>query len=361
MRHIFIALHNWFCHFFLSLVLHLMLVKTVSISIWCDNHVCHMALRLRVSSVVWIVESHCFDYSVAFANCSSICAVEYRQQHSLSSCWQSERMMSVSNLCCSICFECFDCSNTSAEDGNEFCVTSCGHFFHRKCINRWFLQRSNTMNRCPVCRQTITVGTVKRVYPQFIYSSNGIEDTEIERLRLENIQLSRQLTQLSGQLMALRTLRTAENLRNLNQSLNAVDANINDVSDCMFDIEMRIMNAESILLETESKLEISKLSHWIKFWKWNRIRFFSPLICNSTPPIKLNHEPLPALPQFTRTHLHSHRRLMASGCVRCHTCTVDTPRLRKYVNRSADEGIKYFQSPLNIEAATVHEHMRIQK
>lgn len=112
------------------------------------------------------------------------------------------------------------------------------------------------MHRCPVCRQTIGVGTVKRVYPQFIYSTNGIDDTEIERLKLENIQLSRQLTQF----MALRTLRTAEKLRNLNQSLAAVDANINDVSDCMFDIEMRIANAESILLETESTLKISKLS-----------------------------------------------------------------------------------------------------
>lgn len=168
--------------------------------------------------------------------------------------------MSVSNFCCSICFECFDCSNTSAGDENDFCVTSCGHFFHRNCINRWFLQQSNNINRCPVCRQTIAMGTVKRVYPQFINSTNGMNDAEIDQLRMDNIRLSRQLTQLSEQFMALSTLRTSENLRNLNQSLNAVDSNINAVSDCMFDIEMRILNAESILLETESTLRISKLS-----------------------------------------------------------------------------------------------------
>lgn len=168
--------------------------------------------------------------------------------------------MSVSNFCCSICFECFDCSNTCAGDENEYCVTSCGHFFHRKCIDRWFFQQSIAKKRCPVCRQTIAMETVKRVYPQFINSSNGMDDGEIEQLRMDNIQLSRQLTQLSEQLMALRTLRTSENLRNLNQSLNAVDSNINAVSDCMFDIEMRILNAESILLETECTLKISKLS-----------------------------------------------------------------------------------------------------
>lgn len=169
--------------------------------------------------------------------------------------------MSVSILCCSICFECFDCSNTNADDKNEFCVTPCGHFFHEKCIHRWFLQKSNsTMNRCPMCRQIIAVKTVKRVYPQFINSTNHMCDAEIEQLKMENILLSRQLTEVSEQFLALNKLRTVEILRNLNQNLNAVDSNINAVSECMFDIEKRILSAESILLETESTLKISKLS-----------------------------------------------------------------------------------------------------
>lgn len=164
--------------------------------------------------------------------------------------------MSVSNLCCSICFECFDCSNTSADDENEFCVTSCGHFFHRKCINRWFFQQSNTVNCCPLCRQIIAIDTVKKVYPQFISSTN--RDREIEKLKMENILLNRRLSELKEQFLALNKLRTVEVLRNLNQNLDAVDSNINAVSDCMYDIETRILNAESILLETESTLRTSK-------------------------------------------------------------------------------------------------------
>lgn len=167
--------------------------------------------------------------------------------------------MSVSNLCCSICFECFDCSHTSADDRNEFCVTSCGHFYHRKCISRWFSQQSNTINCCPICRQIIPLDSVTKIYPQFS-STSRISDAEIEQLRIENIQLNRQLTELSEQHLAANKIRTVEILRILKNNLNAVDSNINAVSDCMFDIEMRISNAESILLETESSLKMSKLS-----------------------------------------------------------------------------------------------------
>lgn len=109
-----------------------------------------------------------------------------------------------------------------------------------------------------MCRQIITIDAVKRVYPQFINTTN--RDCEIQQLRMENIQLSRRLSELSEQFLALNKLRTVEILRNLNQNLNAVDSNINAVSDCMYDIETRILNAESILLETESTLKISKLS-----------------------------------------------------------------------------------------------------
>lgn len=178
-------------------------------------------------------------------------------QHTVGSCQPTYCNMSVSNLCCSICFECFDCSSTSAFIDDHFCVTTCGHFFHKRCINRWFLQQSNAVNCCPMCRQFVAMDGVKKVYPQFINSTNR---TEIERLKMENIQLTRQLTVVSEQFWALNKLRTVKVLRNLNKNLNAVESNIDIVSASMCEIETRISNAESILLETESTLKLSKIS-----------------------------------------------------------------------------------------------------
>lgn len=162
--------------------------------------------------------------------------------------------MSVSNLCCSICLDCFDCSSTSGEQANEFCVTSCGHLFHRNCITRWSLQQLNADNCCPICREIITLDAVKRVYPQFSIRSDA--NIMGDQLKMENIQLIRQFAACE-QYLTLNKLRTVEYLRNLKRNLNAVDSNINAVADCMFDIETRILNAETILLATESTLKTS--------------------------------------------------------------------------------------------------------
>lgn len=110
-----------------------------------------------------------------------------------------------------------------------------------------------------MCRQLISIDSVKRVYPQFIRDSSNLNQ-EMERLRIENTQLSRRLSEFIEQFSALNKLRTMETLRHLNRNLNAVDSNINAVSDCMYDIETRILKAESILLETESSLKESEKS-----------------------------------------------------------------------------------------------------
>ena len=74
---------------------------------------------------------------------------------------------------CSICLDTID---------NLF-VTNCGHYFHKRCIDRWL----NTNDNCPLCR-TITT-SVEEVsnytYTEEIYNNNN--DTIIVNNIIHNI------------------------------------------------------------------------------------------------------------------------------------------------------------------------------
>lgn len=67
---------------------------------------------------------------------------------------QCKRMLKAGTVCkthfkgeCSICLECIDDEKTK---------TTCGHYFHKSCLNTW-LQKHNT---CPVCRTQISKSTM---------------------------------------------------------------------------------------------------------------------------------------------------------------------------------------------------------
>ena len=52
---------------------------------------------------------------------------------------------------CSICFE----AHTGTGDSQNFLRLPCNHVFHRKCIDKWFIQLYDQEKTCPLCRQSI--------------------------------------------------------------------------------------------------------------------------------------------------------------------------------------------------------------
>ena len=73
---------------------------------------------------------------------------------------------------------CFCCEVLSNPD---FVVTTCGHSFHRDCINRWYKGRD--IPSCPVCR-TETTGTTGLI--KIFYETSNLEDERTEGLKAAN-------------------------------------------------------------------------------------------------------------------------------------------------------------------------------
>lgn len=68
---------------------------------------------------------------------------------------------------CPICLDTFK--------NNEICITNCGHFFHKKCINIW-LENNNS---CPVCRAIVILCNL---------CNNSKEIVKIEKFKIIPIE-----------------------------------------------------------------------------------------------------------------------------------------------------------------------------
>ena len=78
------------------------------------------------------------------------------------------------------------CAICLADDGpsdQQVCVTSCGHFFHHSCLQKW-LSSSAT---CPECRAVVTrENVVRRIHPHFNQQfAKKLEMMEQRTLQLE--------------------------------------------------------------------------------------------------------------------------------------------------------------------------------
>lgn len=177
--------------------------------------------------------------------------------------------MSVSTICCSVCFDTIN-SSESVD------ATSCGHLFHRTCILRW-LQTKQIANRCcPVCRRVIRSESLITIYPQMLLDALDADPTGphvvressvdslvsqlrlrndlLDKVREENCHLSDRLSELNETIEIYRELHNLDRFRLLKQNLKSVDFEIETVAESISLIEDRISRVESTLKQTEQSL-----------------------------------------------------------------------------------------------------------
>ena len=63
------------------------------------------------------------------------------------------------NNFCSVCLSSF-------EDGDVLKVLPCKHFFHKVCLDPWFIKEGS----CPICRQSLASSTSMTMSEGYIHS-----------------------------------------------------------------------------------------------------------------------------------------------------------------------------------------------
>jgi len=86
------------------------------------------------------------------------------------------QLFKVDTAECSICF-----TDTDPGDSQQYRALSCGHIFHRECIDQWFDQH----NTCPLCRSTMAASTSIRLPPWVTLTAS---DAPSRRVRIATRQ-----------------------------------------------------------------------------------------------------------------------------------------------------------------------------
>lgn len=129
-------------------------------------------------------------------------------------CWHTP--ISSSDPHCSVCFETMTTRNSRK-------LETCGHTFHRKCLNTWKQQGNRT---CPLCRVgfdipeftvTISIEPVHGNTTSFDASPSALNIFNNLELDIDN--LSEHSTQLSFE---------ADNISNLGRVLGAIGVDLSD-------------------------------------------------------------------------------------------------------------------------------------